>query len=164
MPFALDEHPVGALGSCAAYPSPGETVRARGPRRGLHHLQVLAGEDFVEDASEFGVAVADQETEGADPVAESHEQAAGLLGGPRAVRVCGHAEDVHVPGGRLHDEQHVQALEEHGVDVEEIAGQQASRPSACVRRNARQEVSAFCGTGLSRRARRIRRTVAALMR
>jgi hypothetical protein len=29
-------------------------------------------------------------------VAEVHEQVAGLLGGPRAVRVCGHAEDVHV--------------------------------------------------------------------
>jgi hypothetical protein len=73
----------------------------------------------------FAVAVADQETEGADPVAEVHEQVAGLLGGPRAVRVCGHAEDVHGPGGHLHDEQHVQALEEDRVHMKEIAGQQA---------------------------------------
>jgi Bacterial regulatory proteins, luxR family len=41
---------------------------------------------------------------------------------------------------------------------------QASRPSAWARRNARQEVSTFRGAGLCRRARRIRRTVAALMR
>jgi hypothetical protein len=97
VPLVVDEHPVGALGSCAAYPSSGETVRARGPRRGLHYLQALAGEGFVEGAGEFGVAVADQEAGGADPVAGVHEQVAGLLGGPRAVRVCGHAEDVHVP-------------------------------------------------------------------
>ena len=41
---------------------------------------------------------------------------------------------------------------------------QASRPSAWARRNARQEVSTFRGAGLRRRARRIRRTVASLMR
>jgi len=29
VPFAVDEHPVGALGSCGAYPSPGVTVRPR---------------------------------------------------------------------------------------------------------------------------------------
>ena len=40
---------------------------------------------------------------------------------------------------------------------------QASRPSAWVRRNARQEVSTSRGAGLGRRARRIRRTVASLM-
>ena len=39
---------------------------------------------------------------------------------------------------------------------------QASRPSAWVCRNARQEVSPFAGAGLGRRARRIRRTVASL--
>ena len=42
----------------------------------------------------------------------------------------GHAEDVHVPGGHLHDEQHVQAAEEDRVDVEEVAGQQPLRLSA----------------------------------
>jgi hypothetical protein len=41
---------------------------------------------------------------------------------------------------------------------------QASKPSACVRSNARQGVSAFRGAGLRRPARRIRRTVAWLMR
>jgi hypothetical protein len=106
VPFAVDEHPVGALGSCAAYPSLGETVRARGPRGDFDNLDALAGEDRVEGAGEFGVAVPDQEAEGADPVAEIHDQVAGLLGGPRTVRVSGHAEDVHVPGPHLHDEQH----------------------------------------------------------
>jgi hypothetical protein len=76
---------------------------------------------------ELRVAVADQEAEGPNPVPESHDQVAGLLGVPRAVRVRGHPEDEHPPGLHLHDEQHVQALEEDRVDVEEVAGQQAVR-------------------------------------
>jgi hypothetical protein len=98
---------------------------ARGPRRDFDGLDALAGEGRVEGAGEFGVAVPDQEAEGADPVAEIHDQVAGLLGGPCTVRVGGHAEDVHVPGPHLHDEQHVQAFEEDRVHMKEIAGQQA---------------------------------------
>ncbi len=48
----------------------------------------------------------------------------------RSVRVGGHAEDVHVPGRDLHDEQDVQALEEDCVDLEEVAGQQPLRLGA----------------------------------
>jgi hypothetical protein len=86
MPFAVDEHPVGAFGSCAADPSLGVTVCARCPRRNLDGLHALAGEDSIEGAGEPGIPVAEQKAEGADPVTESHDQVAGLLGGPRAVR------------------------------------------------------------------------------
>ena len=56
-----------------------------------------------------------------------------MLGGPHAVGVSGHAEDVHAPGLYFHDEQHVEALEKDRVDVEEIARQQAAglRPEEC---------------------------------
>ena len=64
--FAVDEYPVAALGSCCAYPSLGATVRAWGPRRGLDRRQALACEDLVEGAGELGVAVPDEEAEGAD--------------------------------------------------------------------------------------------------
>jgi hypothetical protein len=70
MPFAVDEHPVGALGSRGAYPSLGVTIRARRPRRGLDRLHALAGQDRVEGTGELGVAVPDQEAEGSDPAAE----------------------------------------------------------------------------------------------
>src|SRR5208282_3605084 len=53
VPFAVDDRPVGALGSCAAYPSLGITVRTRRPRRGLDCLHALAGEDRVEGAGEL---------------------------------------------------------------------------------------------------------------
>ncbi len=67
MPFTVDEHPVGALGSWAAYPPLGIAIRAQRPRRGLDRLHALAGENPVEDTGELGVAVPDQEAEGADP-------------------------------------------------------------------------------------------------
>ena len=96
MPFVVDEHPVGAFGSCGAYPPLGIAVRTRGPRRGLHYLHALAAEDLVERTGELGVTVPGEEAEGAGPIAELHEQIAGLLRGPGAVRVGGHAEDVQV--------------------------------------------------------------------
>src|SRR5215475_3165815 len=89
VPLAVDQHPVGALGSCAAYPSLGVAVRAWRPWRSLHYLHTLTSEDPVEGAGEFGVAVPDEEAERADPVAEVHEQVAGLLGGPGAIRAGG---------------------------------------------------------------------------
>ncbi len=54
---------------------------------------------------------------------EIHQEVAGLLGCPCAVRMSGHPQDVHAPGRHLHDEQYVQAFEEDRVHVEEIAGQ-----------------------------------------
>ncbi len=67
----------------------------------------------------------------------------------------------HAPGPHLHDEQHVDTLEEDRAGMEEVTGKQAVCLGA---REARQEVSTFRGAGLCRRARRIRRTVASLMR
>jgi hypothetical protein len=41
--------------------------------------------------------------------------------------VSGDAENVHAPGVDLHHEQDVQAPEEHGVGVQEIARQDSGR-------------------------------------
>jgi hypothetical protein len=35
----------------------------------------------------------------------------------------GHTEDVHGAGADLHDEEHVQPLQEHSVDVEKVRGE-----------------------------------------
>jgi len=51
---------------------------------------------------ELSVAVPDEEAERSGPVAEVHDQVAGLLGGPSAIRVGGDAEGMHVPRGHLH--------------------------------------------------------------
>lgn len=38
------------------------------------------------------------------------------------------AEDMYVPGGHFRDKQHVHALEEDRVGMEEVAGQQSVCP------------------------------------
>lgn len=68
MAFAVDEDPVRALGSRSAYPALGVTVRAA--RQSLTILTPLPSEDPVECAGELGIAIPDEETEGADPVCE----------------------------------------------------------------------------------------------
>jgi hypothetical protein len=47
----------------------------------------------------------------------------GLLGHPGAGGMGGHAEDVDLAGGQFDEEEHVDSFEEHGVDGEEVAGQ-----------------------------------------
>jgi hypothetical protein len=69
VPFVVDEHPVGALGSGGPYPSFGVTVRARGPRRGLDYRHARTGEDLVEGGGELGVAVPDEKAE--EPIRSS---------------------------------------------------------------------------------------------
>jgi len=83
----------------------------------------------------------------AGALAEVHEQVAGLLSGPGAGGAGGDARDVHPPGLDLHQEEDVQAFEEHGVSVQEVARQ---IPDAWEVRNRRQ-------VGDARRSNRTKR-------
>jgi hypothetical protein len=144
MALAVDQHPVRALGPRGPDPAFCITVRPRRLRWSLHHPDALAGGDLIERGRELGVAVPDEEPELADPVGESHDQIADLLGGPGDVRVRRHPGDVHAPGRYLHHEQHMQPFEEDRVHGDEITRQQAL---AWARRNLRQEVSSPRGAG-----------------
>jgi hypothetical protein len=97
---------------------------ARGARTGsLDHLDACAGEDGVERGGEFGVAVADEESEGRAGVIQVHGQVAGQLGQPGCGRVRGDSEDVDLAGGVFDDEERVEPGQSDGVDVEEVGGQ-----------------------------------------
>ena len=85
----------------------------------------------------------------AGPVAQVHDEVAGLLGGPGPGRMGGDAQDVHRPGLDLHHEQDVHALEQHRVHVKEVTGKDARRLVGDARR----------GAGPSLAAARIRRIV-----
>jgi hypothetical protein len=87
-------------------------------------LHARAGEDGVEGVGELPIPVAQEEPEPVQLV-EVHHQVPHLLGGPVLVQVCGDAEDVHSARCDFHDEQEVQPSVVRGVDVEEVAGQQA---------------------------------------
>ena len=55
--------------------------------------------------------------------AEVHEQVTGLLSSPWPRRAGGDAQDLHAAGLDLHHEEHVEALEEHGVNMQEVTRQ-----------------------------------------
>jgi len=95
----------------------------------------VSGKDLIERRSELAVAVADQEPEGAGAITEVYEQVAGLLGGPGPGRVRGDVQDVDGPGLDLHHEQDVKALEEDGIDVQEVGRQD---PGGLAARNCRE--------------------------
>jgi hypothetical protein len=104
-----------------------ERVRLRRPDRRLDHPRAVPREDAVECRSELAVAVTDQEPSPAGALAEVHEKVAGLLDGPGSGRIDGNAQDVHGPGLDLHDEEDIHTPEQHGIDMQEVAGQNAGR-------------------------------------
>jgi len=158
MRFAVDQHPVGALGPDGPHPAFGIIICSRRSRRRLHNSYVLAGKDSVERGRELGVAIPDEEPERADPVREVHSQVAGLLRSPCPVRVPGHPQDVYPPGRYISMTNSTYRRLRKIVST--VKKSHASSPSAWERRNLRQEVSRPRGAGLMPRARRIRRTVA----
>jgi hypothetical protein len=95
---------------------------AHGLRGDLAHGDAGIGQDRVERGGELPASIPDQEPEPVGPLAQVHEQVAGLLQRPRRVRVSRDTQDVDVAGAYLQHEEDVQALQGEGaVDVEEVA-------------------------------------------
>nr|WP_220447739.1 hypothetical protein [Nonomuraea diastatica] len=122
--FAVDQHSVGALAAYRPDPALGVAVRPWCPRWCLQHRDTYGGEHLIEDGSELSVPIADKEAKRPCSLAEVDQEVAGLLSGPCAGRVTGHAQNVHLSRADLHHEQHVQALQKDRVNMEEIAGQE----------------------------------------
>ncbi len=101
---------------------------AWGARGGLVRIRdAVCGEDRVERGGEPGVAVPEQEREGAGPVGEVHQEVAGGLGGPRPGRMRAHPEQMCPAGTMLDRDQRVDPSEHHGVDVHDVHGQDGLR-------------------------------------
>jgi hypothetical protein len=98
-----------------------KAVGARTPRRDLEYFDARVRHDRVERRCELPGAIADKESEPSGMFAEVHDEVTGLLRGPRAVGMSGHAEDVQITVADLEHEQHVEPSERHrAVDVEEV--------------------------------------------
>jgi hypothetical protein len=74
--FVVDQQPVGAFGADAADKPFRVAVRPGRTGRDLHNVDAFGGEDGLESGGELGVPVADQEVEGADLIAQVHQQIA----------------------------------------------------------------------------------------
>jgi hypothetical protein len=123
VPLARDQHPVQALAPGAGYPPLRDRVRPWRPDRGPDDPHADRSEHRVERSGELGVPVTDQELEAVSAALEVHQEVAGLLGHPLTRGVGGDPDQVHAPGAVLDEKQDVQAPQEHGIDVEEIRGE-----------------------------------------
>jgi len=73
--------------------------------------------------------VTDQELDGIRQLGELHANIAGLLGYPVGGWLGGHAGEPAGPGVVVNEEEYVKPAEQHGVDAEEVAGDETLRLS-----------------------------------
>jgi len=123
-----DQQPVQALGAHGADEAFRDRVRARRPHRRLHDPYALAPEDLIEGAAVLAVAVADQDAHAL--LGEVEAEVSRLLGDPRARRVGRTASKPDAAAQVRDEEEHVVAAQEHGLDREEVAGDNARRLGA----------------------------------
>ena len=119
-----DEHPVGAFGPGGEDPALREGIRSWALGRDLEGFDAFAGEHRVEGVGELAVAVADQEAQMACPLPEIGDEISGQLRRPGRGWMRGDAQDVDMAVAGIQDEEHVDALEGHAIDMEEIACQE----------------------------------------
>jgi hypothetical protein len=120
-----DQHSVEYLVAEGADPSLGDSVGPGCPHRCAQDSDAFAGEHGIEDAGELAVAVLDQEREACQTVVEVHQEIARLLSDPGTGGVGGDAQEVDATGGVLHNEQHIEPVQQHCVDAEEVGGENA---------------------------------------
>ena len=87
----------------------------------MHNPGASGLEDGVERDGEVRAAIADQELDVCEPLAEG--EVTGLLHCPLAGGMCGDSAEVHPAGPVLDEYQDVQPVQQHGVHVQEIHGE-----------------------------------------
>jgi hypothetical protein len=121
---AENEHAVGQFGAQGADPAFRDGVGLWAAGRGFDHGDARVGQDRVEGVGELAGPVADQDIECRGALTQIHQEIARSLGGPRAVRVRGDPEQVHVTALQLDHEEHIEPLErDRAVHVGEVAGE-----------------------------------------
>jgi len=113
----------------------GDRVRAWGANRCLEHPDGLAAEDGVEGLAEPCVAVPDKKPGDGRPFSEIRAEVPRLLGDPLTGGLGGHASGPYEARVVLDEEEHVEPLEQDGVDAKEVAGDQ---DFCLMRRNSAQ--------------------------
>ena len=121
-----DQQPVEELPAQGAVHPFADRVHPWSLRRAGQDPDALRGEHGVERAGELARPVPDQELDRSCSLAQVHQEVAGCLRGPRAVRVRGDSGQVGTAGAVLDHDQRVDAPQQHGVHVDEIGGDNAA--------------------------------------
>jgi hypothetical protein len=117
-----DQGPVENLTAQGADQALADRVHPRGLHRGAHDGGAGGLEDGIEGRGEVRPAVADEEPEIPESLAEVEGQVASLLHCPVAGRVSGDAAEVHPAGAVLDEHQHVQPGQRDSIHVQEVGG------------------------------------------
>jgi hypothetical protein len=97
---------------------------ARGARAGVGMILTSRAVKAASTAAgELGVVVADEESEAPPGVLKIHAEVAGQAGRPGACGVGGDAQEVHLAGGVLDGEEHVEPVQGEGVEMKQVAGE-----------------------------------------
>ena len=123
-----DEQPVEAFAAGGSNEALGDGVCLRRPHRRLDDADASAAEHLVEGAGVLAVAVADHEAHAL--VRQIPADVARLLGGPGPGRVGRAAGQPDASAFVRDEEQDVVAAQEHALDGEEVAGDDARRLGA----------------------------------
>jgi hypothetical protein len=97
VPLTKDQYTVGDFGPDRADEPFGKTIRSRTTRRNLDYADADVSKDSIKGHGELTGPISDEKLELRDAIAKIHHQVADLLRGPPAVRVRGHAQQVHRP-------------------------------------------------------------------
>ena len=116
-------HPVETLTTDLADEALGEGIGPWCSDWGADDADTIGLEDLIEVGLELGVSVTYQESDGMDPILRCHGQVSHPLDHPGADRMSRDPGHVDPSGIELDEEQHVEALQQHRTDREEVAGQ-----------------------------------------
>src|SRR5437016_2385943 len=123
MSLAEDQHTVQELSAQGADEALADRIHARRLDSGSQDPGTGGLEYCVEGGGEVRSAVADQELDLLEPLVEADGEVASLLDSPLAGGVGGDTAEVHPAGAVLDEHQDVQSLQQHGVHVQEVDGE-----------------------------------------
>ena len=115
-----DQEPVQTFGPNSPHEPFRDPVRLRGLNRRPNNTHVLGLEHGVEAARELAIAVANQKPNRFLSLNERPGDLPRLLRDPRVVGMRRAAGQVDAAAAEFNEEQHIQSLEPHRVDGEEI--------------------------------------------
>jgi hypothetical protein len=120
-----DQQPVQTLGADGPDEALRDRIRLRRSHRRLHDPDAFTAENLIERAAVLAVAVADEKTDAL--LGEVEAEVAGLLGHPGAAGIPRAARKPDAAARVRDEEQRVVAAQEHALDGEEIARDDARR-------------------------------------
>ncbi len=124
MSLIQDEQLVQAFLPNCAHPPFSHGIGFRCTKGRPNHFKAFRGEDLVEAAREFTIAVMNEEAQGSlGAVIQLPDALAGLLRDPGTIRMGGAAREMHTTRAEFDEEEHIERFQANRFDSEKVARQ-----------------------------------------